>query len=169
MNFSFSYRIRFTILVFLSLIVFYLAWVFALKKTIHLVRENEMLKNQINLAASSDLREDELKRLIDKYDFGRATYSQQEVLDSITKFTKEHDLLITDFQSIQQKKENDIILSYQPIEIQGSYQSILRLVYYIEHERQLRAVNHLKLFIYENKRKKTKNLRAKFYLLDVIK
>ncbi len=166
-----SYKNRFYLACFLFLIMLLLAWRFAFQKSLSLYHENQKLNQEIQQA--SQLTEDipEMKGYLkteNSFFKKENNVSQSELLDSISLFAQNHNLIITNFRSAIPGQINNIKVEYDPIEVQGSYDNILRLTYYIEEQAQLRTVNHLKFFIHENKRTQEKDLRAQLYLLRPI-
>lgn len=163
-----DYKLRYYGLVGLFILLFFASWKFAFQKSLNLISENRNLRAEINQAKELTDNIPEMENYLNQENQllkKENNISQSALLDSISQFAQNHQLLITNFQSPITSTINNLAVEYEPIEFQGSYDNILKLTYYIEEKEKLRTVNHLSFFIYENSRTKETNLRAKLYLL----
>jgi len=160
-------KTKFWVLVGLTFVLSLCAWQFAISKTIQVFQQNNLLRKDIELAKSADV---DLVSLGTQLTLAQTSSQQRKsnesLLTELTTFAQEQSLVITNFEESQRVSLGNYSVNYQPVEVQGSYESILSFVHFIEQEKKLRNINHLRLFIHENRRTKEKNLRATLYLLD---
>lgn len=107
-------------------------------KTLTEVRTCDSLIVQSGLAQTAELEigslQMQLKQLETKIATTQSDHKsyQEYLLDKISKYTRSHHLLITNFPAPNSAQEENMIIDTYTISIEGAYLPLLQLLYYIE-------------------------------------
>ncbi|MEL6863592.1 MAG: hypothetical protein AAFP19_04195 [Bacteroidota bacterium] len=86
-------------------------------------------------------------------------YDRERLLETVTLFCREHDLLVRSFPEALRVVENGNTIITNQIDLEGAYKDMVALVYLIEQEQRLGSVSSFKCFTEKDRvTKKTKLL-----------
>ena len=95
---------------------------------------------------------------------GQQPYNREYLLEQITGFCREHNLLIKTFPNALKVTENNYPVITNELEIEGSFKDLTALAYRIEQEQKLGSLSALKFFLVKDRVRQKNNLHAYFVL-----
>lgn len=94
-------------------------------------------------------------------------YNREYLLEQITTFCREHNLLIKSFPISQKVVENNYPVVTNEIEVEGSYQGIVSLAYMVEQEKRLSSISSLSFNLVKDRIKQQQFLHGRFTLRNI--
>lgn len=74
------------------------------------------------------------------------TYDRELLLEKVTEFCREKELLVTGFPEAQQIEENGQAIVTNQIEVQGAYKSMVELLYLLEQDQKLGVISSVRFY-----------------------
>jgi Tfp pilus assembly protein PilO len=94
-------------------------------------------------------------------------YNREYLLEQITTFCRDHDLLIKSFPISQKVVENNYPIITNEIEVEGNYPDIVSLAYMIEQEKRLSSISSLSFNLVKDRIKQQQFLHGRFILRNI--
>ena len=95
------------------------------------------------------------------------SYNREILLEEVTTFCRQHQLLVKTFPQAQRVKENNYPIVTNHIQVEGDYKDMVKLVYLLEQEQRLGSISSLKFFTHKDRYKKKNFLRADIVLRNI--
>lgn len=94
-------------------------------------------------------------------------YDREFLLEQLTSFCRQHDILVSTFPEAQRVEENGNGIISNTIEVEGRYQDIAELIYMIEQEEKMGSVSTLKFFSQKDRLTKELKLKARMVIRNL--
>jgi Tfp pilus assembly protein PilO len=95
------------------------------------------------------------------------SYNREYLLEQITTFCREHNLLIKSFPISQKVVENNYPVVTNEIEVEGGYLDIVSLAYMIEQQKKLSSISSLTFNLVKDRIKQQQFLHGRFTLRNI--
>lgn len=95
------------------------------------------------------------------------TYNREYLLEQLTRFCKEHDLLVKSFAKEHRIVKDDLPVITNEIEVEGTYHAIVKLIYMLEYEEKLGSVSSSDFYRKRDVQKRKDFLRTKLVLRSI--
>lgn len=147
-----SYRQHNIALGVVVVLVLVLVYKGSISRTIHYSQANKSLKANIERAASAPAEITQLQTQLAKLQHSALKpYDRERLLEVVTTFCRENGLLVKTFPQAKSNQQNDSEIVTNEIEVEGSYQSIVKLVYLLEQQEKLGSVSSLTFSIHKDR------------------
>ena len=161
-----TYQQKNKLLLLVTLLFCIIAYRFSFNKTIQLYYQNQQATQAIQQAnnAPSEIQhlQEQLNQI--KGTSPKKNYSQEYLLEEVSRFCRQHDLLIKNFPEAQIFEERNYTIIISQIEVEGRYQAIVQLAYLLEHQHQLGSITSLEMRSHHNQQTKIHYLTGKLIL-----
>lgn len=167
------YRKKNILLIAAGLISLVVVWVFAIKPTINLYRENQdisiRLQKEIPTAERLSMLEDKLKILNQKLGaFHGDTLDQEErVLDIVSSFCHKNQLILKEIPATYATDEKDFSILTSEVSVQGGYHGLLKLIAHLEQNTEAGRISSAVFYSFMDNKTKRKILVLKMYLQNI--
>ncbi|MEM9824180.1 MAG: hypothetical protein AAF985_24050 [Bacteroidota bacterium] len=163
-----SYRKRNQYLLVGALLVLLLIYWISLRPTIALYGQHTQLRKEEKRAALAPQQIANYQEQLAGLKSGTAQpFQREQLLEKVTAFCREHQLLITSFpEAGKQIQSNYAVLTHE-IEVEGAYKAMVKLVYMLEQIEVMGVVSSLKFTTHKDRRSKQKILKAKLILRNL--
>ena len=94
-------------------------------------------------------------------------YKREHLLERLTAFCRDHDLLIKSFPEAILLSEGVYQVITNQFELEGSYSDMVQLVYLLEEKEKLGNISSIKFYLYKDKIKKKELLRSHIILRNL--
>lgn len=167
---------RNTILLLGFVLLIWIAYVFAFSKTIQAIQQYRKLKQQDELFTSASQNLNNLKQQIsyynsqlNKYQISSESSYQNNLLNTINEFSKEHKLKIINFKNpVLFKLNNSAIQETYIFTVESDYISMVNLIYKLEQYHNFGEIVSVNFNKKKNYRTQVKYLQCKIYLQRVL-
>lgn len=168
-----TYKIKFQMLIVFGFIFLFLIFNFGVRKTIEQYKEYNALKSKKDQASllperlaaiRSEL--EELDKVTNGYDNSN-NIAQPGLLEIITGFGKEHDLVIRDFPQTVEKNIEGYTIEQNKVVMAGSFFNALELVFLLEQKNKMGQVVSLQCRMSVDKPSKKKFLETTFFIQKI--
>lgn len=163
-----TYRQRNLFLLGVGVFALLLIYLVSIRQTLGLYRTYRVNRAAIARAASAP---GEIARLEAQVaalqQNGLKVYDQENLLVEVTRFCREHELLITTFPSSDRVVENGYPIITNTLEVQGGYKDMVRLVHLLEQRERLGSVGSLKFYTQKDRISKKTYLRLSIVLRNL--
>lgn len=167
-NFLKTYRQHNYAVLALFLVLILVSYSTNIRVALNSYQEFQNVKSKIALAqsASQDIAiyRSEIKSM---QETAQQPYNKELLLEQITLFCKEHNLLIKNFPGSKRVIENNYPIVTNEIEVQGSYNDIVELAYMFEQEKKLTSINSLSFTLVKDREKQQQYLHGLFVLRNI--
>lgn len=127
-----------------AFLVFFLVYKGSISRTIKYAQANKSLKTNIERAASAPAEIAQLQtQLAGMQQSALKPYDREKLLEVVTTFCRDNKVLVKTFPQAQLTKQNDSQIVTNKIVVEGSYNSIVKLVYLLEQQEKLGSVSSL--------------------------
>jgi hypothetical protein len=142
---------------FSSLLLLLLAHQFSIKKTLNLRHANQLHQQSVTRATNIDEDIEKYKTQLASFNANAITsYSQENLLELLSTFCLEHNLLIKGFPEPNQYEESTYDIIVNQIEVEGQFTDIVQLIYDLEYVHKIGSIVSLKYqSAYNRQAKKT--------------
>jgi hypothetical protein len=145
-----------TALVVVLLVIFQVS----IRRTISVFANYRSNAAKISMAANAPARIASLqKRLANTQETSMQPYNRERLLEKVTDFCRENNLLIRSFPEglVANQNENKVVSNQ--IEVEGGYKDMVRLAYLLEMEEKQGSISSLKFYLYKDRVAKRTVLR----------
>lgn len=98
---------------------------------------------------------------------GNESFTQNSLFQKVTSFCQEHQLAIQEMPESIVYQEEDMEILYNPIKVEGSFISMIKLLYNIEQEEKLGRVVGAEFKLTKNYQSRKKELTAHIHLQNI--
>lgn len=98
---------------------------------------------------------------------GLRPYDREYLLEQITGFCRDHQLLVRTFPQSERVVENNYPIITNTIEVEGAYQDLVRLVHLLEQKERLGSISSLKFYTKKERVSKKTYLRLSIVLRNL--
>jgi len=163
-----SYQQKTKALLFGSVLFLLLIYTVSIKPTINLYRDIGMLKNKSAQAVEAPARIAKIKNELEQLQGNTFNLNNKEaLLGEITRFCEENKLLIVNLPIASTYEEGNYEVESRKLDVQGSFNDILGLVYLIEYEKSLGVVSSLSFIRKKDPRTKKNKLTGQLVLRSI--
>ncbi|MEL7423225.1 MAG: type 4a pilus biogenesis protein PilO [Bacteroidota bacterium] len=157
------FRIILASLVMLGLIAYFLS----IRNTIQLRKQLTQKETQLASIASAPQTIAQLQQQLDQLDnqLSQGQYDRNALFATISSFCDHHQLSLLEFGEEHRWQEGQITYINNPLQVAGSYQNILRLMYLLEQQQRSGYLSHCKMNMQrKSRRTKKEELRAEIHV-----
>ena len=152
-----------------SFLVLLLAYQFNIKETLNLRQANQQHQQAIARATNIDADIEKYQGQLTAFNANAVTsYSQENLLELLSTFCVQQDLLIKGFPEPKTYQEADYTIVSNRIEVEGSFSDIVQLVYDLEHVHRIGSIVSLKYQSGYNRQTKKPYLTALITLNTIL-
>lgn len=94
-------------------------------------------------------------------------YDREYLFAQLNSFCREHNLLLLDFPPTVVEPSTEYIIITNTAKVRGNYQDIVKLIYFLEQQRQLTYVISTRMYQEQNLRTRETYLAAQLYLRNL--
>lgn len=153
-----------------TVLILLVAYQFSIKKTLNLRQANQQHQQAIVRAMNIDTDIEKYQAQLANFNTNAVTsYSQENLLELLSTFCLEHDLLIKDFPEPNQYEESTYDIIANQIEVEGRFTDIVELIYDLEYIHKIGSIVSLKYQSAYNRQEKKQYLTAKITLNTILK
>jgi len=168
LSFLKTYRQHNIFLLGATLALAVLIYTVSIRRTLVLRKDYQRAQADLSRAAQASQKMPAYEaQLVALRQSSQQAYDREQLLERVTRFCKEHDLLIKGFPEAQRVRENGSPVVTNQLEVEGRYKDIVRLTYMIEQEERLGSVSSLKFYTEEERRSKKLFLRAQIIIRNL--
>jgi hypothetical protein len=139
-----------------------------IRKTIGVYSHYRDQLQKVGLAASAPARIATLqKKLANAQQSALKPYKREMLLENVTDFCRNNNLLIRAFPEAQKVVQNENNIVTNQIEIEGNFKSMVKLVYMLEAAERLGSVGSLKFFVFKDRTAKRNVLKGQIVLRNL--
>lgn len=165
---SMSYKQRNLLLLGASGLLLIFVITVSCRPTLQARQKHRLMQQQISRAATASQQMQQLEtQMAELKAFSIAPYKRELLLESVTSFCREKGLMVTAFPQAERLKQGEATVVTHQIEVQGSYEAMVQLVYLLEQEDRLGAVSSLRFFKYKDRKARKQRLRANITLRNL--
>lgn len=160
---------RFQLLLAGFILLLIIAYVFSIRNTVDAYiiskRQQHSLEDVSNAPQRIKQFQDQLASL--DHSLVQSDYNRQQLFESVNTFCESQDLKLDYFHPEQRFLHNDYEIITNKVEVEGTYKSIVRLIYYLEYEQKLGHIASTNFEQKEERRTKRKYLTAEIYIQNI--
>jgi len=147
-----------------------LSYQFSIKKTITLYQTNVLHQNTINQATNIEKDIQQYNQQLANFNTNTTTsYSQENLLELLSQFCTEHNLLLKGFPVSVPYEESTYNIIENRISVEGDFIDIIELVYDLEFVHKIGSVVSLKFKTDFNRQTKNHYLTSNIFLSTILK
>lgn len=157
------FRIVLAGIVLLALAAYFLS----IRNTFNLRNQLALKETQLASIASAPQTIRQLQGQLDQLDsqLSQGQYDRNTLFALISSFCDENELDLLEFGEEQRWQEGQITYIINPIQVVGSYQNILRLMYLLEQQQRSGYLTHCEMSMQrKSRRNKKEELRAEIHI-----
>jgi len=167
---NFSYRQRNLLLIAGTVLLGFIAYQFSFSKTLEAASLNKQLSQKLIQAnsASSDIQrlQEQVNQL--NGDVNTESYHPDKLFQVISQFCTKNNLTVLDFPEAVEITNGNYKVITHTLDVSGNYSDIVQLAYLIEQEKKIGGVSSLNFETEKNIQTKSKILKGKFYIQNII-
>lgn len=146
-----------------------IAYFFSIRKTIDAYTLSRNNAKGLEEASTAPFQikqlQEELKLL--EVSLIQSNYNRQTLFESINTFCETYDIRLDYFHPEQRHAQNDYEVITNKLEVEGTYQSIVKLIYHLEQEQKMGHIASCNFEKKEERRTKRKYLKADIYIQNI--
>lgn len=166
-----TYKTRLKILPFLFVMGFFLIYWLALDKTVTRSNQLNVLENKVELLSGAPLQIEILKKRLEHLESRIGNYnegiSQERIFSELSDYCKNNRLNIREFPDSQAFNSNGQVINTFQVEIEGSFHSLLKLIYRLEQKMFLGKIASAKFQLKIHKRSRKEYLSVQIFLQTI--
>lgn len=168
-----TYRKKNQVLLIAALLMVYLIYAFAIKKTIAAYKEYTTSESQMELAINAPAMAAQLEkqllqinlRMGDQNRNGQNT--EQALLELTTNYCQKHHAVLREFPETTVVKQGDLFIETNLFVVEGDFASLINLVYLLEQKNKLGKIASVRYSLKKDFKTKEMALTAAIYLQNV--
>lgn len=168
-----TYRKKNQLLIVVSLMMAYLIYVFAIKKTIGAYNEYTLAEKQMELLVNAPIMSAQLEKKLFNINskIGHQNTidqnAEQALLELITNYCQENHVVLRAFPETTVARQRDLFVETNMFIIEGGFSSLLNLVYELEQKSKLGKIVSVRYQLKKDLRTKDMSLIATIYLQNI--
>lgn len=168
-----SYKKKNKLLIAVALLIFYLVYALAIKKTIASYDEYNKAENQIELAINAPKMAAQLENQLLQMDskIGKQNKNgqntEQALLELITNYCQNNHSILREFPETTMAQRGNLFIETNLFVIEGNFSSLINLVYLLEQKNKLGKIASVRYQLKKDFKTKEMALTAAIYLQNV--
>lgn len=168
-----SYQLKLKLLLASGVLFFILAYNLAFTETIAAYKEYQKLKEQLVLASDAPRQNQILEQKLQVFDKNINSNQESEnnvqdkLLETVTAFCLERNIVLREFPRTEQVVENDFIVETNIFSVEGDFVKLVQLIYNLEQKVKLGKVASVLYHTKKDLKNKRLNLIATIYIHNV--
>lgn len=165
-----SYRQRNLLLIVGTILLGFIAYQFSFSKTLQAANQHEQLSQKLIEAKSASSTIQRLEQQLAKMNgnVNSEGYHPDKLFQVISQFCVKNDLKVLDFPEATKVTNGNYEVITHVLEVSGNYANIVELAYLVEQERKMGRISSLNFITEKNIQTKSKILKGKFYIQNII-
>ena len=168
-----TYKKKNKLLIAVALLIFYLVYVLAIKKTMASYDEYIKAENQIELAINAPKMAAQLEKQLLQMDskIGKQNKNgqntEQALLELITNYCQNNHSILREFPETTMAQRGNLFIETNLFVIEGNFSSLINLVYLLEQKNKLGKIASVRYLLKKDFKTKEMALTAAIYLQNV--
>ena len=163
-----TYKQRNGLLLATSGLLFLFIITVSCRPTLQARQQHQFMQQQISRAATASQQLQQLEaQMAELKALSIAPYKRELLLEKVTGFCRDKGLLVTAFPQAERLQQDEATVVTHQIEVQGSYEAMVQLVYLLEQEDRLGAISSLRFFKHKDRKDRRQRLRANITLRNL--
>lgn len=165
-----SYKKKNKLLLAGTVLLLFIVYSFAVKKTVLLRSECKEMEATLEMAADAPVKAamvqkklDEMNALLGKEREEHGENTQEDLLGTVTGYCQKNNILLKEFPKALINKEKDFIVETNVFTVEGSFAKLLELVYLLEQKSKIGKVASVQFKTRTDVKTKALFLTAKVY------
>jgi len=170
-----SYKKKVLYLLAGLLIFMIIGYQFSIKRTLQLRQEYKEYRKQINSISNAPQKIGKLRQRINNIESTINTSSvkgknyQENILEACGSFCRRYELTLKEFPKTHIYTQDDYHIETNIVRIQGTFKGIVRLIYYLECEKQVGNLVSVRFKTHKDRRTERTYLISELFLQNIIK